>query len=266
MKALDVMQECFNPVKHPLSDEDMIEDVIFGRATKRSNFKGFYTAVLEENDEIITVVTLRVHGYKVAEIPFVATKFSHRRLGMCRILMDEVERMIRGLGVERIMLPACTDTTNTWLCFLKATEIKQSTKGVPKCPTNVVMLLEVVQKELGVGFLYPSNPTLDKDRKHSPRLITTPLSPYLQGVMLIFFVSFEFYRIVRKGLQGNMMPTLSDTNNITLKKKRGPVIYHATRTHSHISQVIVEFRKTNYHVPVAVLSSTIVRYKEGGDQ
>ncbi|GJU23121.1 fanconi anemia group J protein, partial [Tanacetum coccineum] len=52
---------------------------------------------------------------------------------------------------------------------------------------------------------------------------------------------------------GNMMPTLYDTNNKTLKMKRGPVIYYATRTHSHISQVIGEFRKTNYHVPMAVL-------------
>ncbi|GJU51951.1 zinc finger, RING/FYVE/PHD-type, acyl-CoA N-acyltransferase, Jas TPL-binding domain protein [Tanacetum coccineum] len=88
---------------------NIIEDVIFSGATKRSNFEGFYTAVLEKNNEIITVVTLRIHGYKVAEIPFVATTFSYRRLGMCRILMDVVERMIRGLGVERIVLPASTD-------------------------------------------------------------------------------------------------------------------------------------------------------------
>ncbi|GJZ82687.1 zinc finger, RING/FYVE/PHD-type, acyl-CoA N-acyltransferase, Jas TPL-binding domain protein [Tanacetum coccineum] len=114
IKALDVMHECFIPMKHPLSDKDIIEDVIFSRATKRSNFEGFYTAVLEKNDEIITVVTLRIHGYKVAEIPFVATTFSYRRLGMCRILMDVVERMIRGLGVERIVLPASTDKVSTW--------------------------------------------------------------------------------------------------------------------------------------------------------
>nr|GEX16104.1 increased DNA methylation 1-like [Tanacetum cinerariifolium] len=114
MKALDVMQKCFKPVKYPLSDKDMIEDVIFSRAIKRSNFEGFYTAVLEKNDEIITVVTLRVHGYKVAEIPFVTTTLRYRRLGMCRMLMDEVERMIRGLGVEIIVLPASTDKVSTW--------------------------------------------------------------------------------------------------------------------------------------------------------
>nr|GEU66224.1 60S ribosomal protein L17-2-like [Tanacetum cinerariifolium] len=114
MKALDVMHECLKPVKHPLSDKDMIEDVIFSRITKRSNFEWFYTDVLEKNDEIITVVTLRIHGYKVAEIPFVATTFSYRGLGMCRILMDEVERMIRGLEVEIIVLSASRDKVRTW--------------------------------------------------------------------------------------------------------------------------------------------------------
>ncbi|KAL8211546.1 hypothetical protein R6Q57_005983 [Mikania cordata] len=46
----------------------------------------------------------------------------------------------------------------------------------------------------------------------------------------------------------NLMPAVSET-------KRGPVIYYATRTHSQISQVIGEFRKTSYHVPMAVLGS-----------
>ncbi|KAF5804016.1 putative RNA helicase [Helianthus annuus] len=53
----------------------------------------------------------------------------------------------------------------------------------------------------------------------------------------------------------NVMPTLSETNNGKQKKKRGVVIYYATRTHSQISQVIGEFRKTSYHVPMGVLGS-----------
>ncbi|GKA35550.1 probable fructokinase-6, chloroplastic [Tanacetum coccineum] len=134
MKALDVMHECFKPVKHTLSDKDMIEDVIFSRVTKRSNFEGFYTAVLEKNDEIITVVTLRIRGYKVAEIPFVATTFSYRANGMCRILMDEVERMIRGLGVEGIVFPASTDKVSTWtrsFGFSEMTDIER--RDLVKC-------------------------------------------------------------------------------------------------------------------------------------
>ncbi|GKF41615.1 zinc finger, RING/FYVE/PHD-type, acyl-CoA N-acyltransferase, Jas TPL-binding domain protein, partial [Tanacetum coccineum] len=124
MKALDLMYGCFIPVKHPLSDKDMIEDVIFSRATKRSNFEGFYTAVLEKNGKIITVVTLRIHGYKVAEIPFVSTTFIYRRLGMCRILMNEVERMIRRLGVERIVLPAYPEKVSTWARSFRFNEME----------------------------------------------------------------------------------------------------------------------------------------------
>nr|GEX48621.1 zinc finger, RING/FYVE/PHD-type, acyl-CoA N-acyltransferase, Jas TPL-binding domain protein [Tanacetum cinerariifolium] len=134
MKALDVMHECFVPVKHPLSDKDVIEDVIFSRATKRSNFEGFYTAVLEKNDEIITVVTLRIHGYKVAEIPFVATTFRYRRLGMCRILMNEVERMIRKLGVERIVLHASPEKISTWTRSFGFREMKDiERRDLVKC-------------------------------------------------------------------------------------------------------------------------------------
>lgn len=54
---------------------------------------------------------------------------------------------------------------------------------------------------------------------------------------------------------GNLMPTLSESNNTKQNKTRGPIIYYATRTHSQISQVISEFRKTNYRVPMAVLAS-----------
>ncbi|KAI3830186.1 hypothetical protein L1987_04320 [Smallanthus sonchifolius] len=112
--ALDVMHECFQPVKHPWSDNDLVEDLIFSRSSKGSNFTGFFTAVLERDDEMITVATVRVHGCKVAEIPLVATRFRYRRLGMCRMLMDEIERKLGELGVERVVLPAAPEMINTW--------------------------------------------------------------------------------------------------------------------------------------------------------
>lgn len=37
---------------------------------------------------------LRVHGAKVAEVPLVGTRFKFRRLGMCRILIEELEKVI----------------------------------------------------------------------------------------------------------------------------------------------------------------------------
>ncbi|XP_031254651.1 Fanconi anemia group J protein homolog [Pistacia vera] len=47
----------------------------------------------------------------------------------------------------------------------------------------------------------------------------------------------------------------SATNNKNQKKKNAPTIFYASRTHSQISQVIGEYRKTAYRVPMAVLAS-----------
>ncbi|XP_062017155.1 uncharacterized protein LOC133733544 [Rosa rugosa] len=114
--ALDVMHECFEPVKEPLTRRDLAEDIIFSRGSNlnRLNFQGFYTVLLERNDELITVATVRIYGKKVAEVPLVATRFQYRRLGMCRVLMNLLEKMLMDLGVERLVLPAVPSVLNTW--------------------------------------------------------------------------------------------------------------------------------------------------------
>ncbi|XVF69023.1 hypothetical protein PTKIN_Ptkin11bG0047800 [Pterospermum kingtungense] len=114
--ALDVMHECFEPVKEPRTGRDLVADIIFSRSSElnRLNFQGFYTILLERHDELITVANIRVHGEKVAEIPLIGTRFQHRRLGMCRILMNELEKKLMELGVQRLILPAVPDVLHTW--------------------------------------------------------------------------------------------------------------------------------------------------------
>ncbi|KAL2317482.1 hypothetical protein Fmac_031358 [Flemingia macrophylla] len=114
--ALSVMHECFEPLKNPFSNRDVIDDVIFNTRSElnRLNFQGFYTILLERNEELISVATIRVFGRKVAEIPLVGTRLQYRRLGMCRILMNELEKKLMQLGVERLVLPAVTDVLETW--------------------------------------------------------------------------------------------------------------------------------------------------------
>ncbi|KAL6204401.1 hypothetical protein ACLB2K_021669 [Fragaria x ananassa] len=114
--ALDVMHECFEPVKEPLTRRDLVEDIIFSRGSNlnRLNFQGFYTLLLERNDELITAATVRIHGEKVAEVPLVATRFQYRRQGMCRVLINLLEKMLMDLGVERLVLPAVPSVLNTW--------------------------------------------------------------------------------------------------------------------------------------------------------
>ncbi|CAH8360526.1 unnamed protein product [Eruca vesicaria subsp. sativa] len=112
--ALDVMHELFEPVKRRHSGGDLAEDVIFSRWSKykRLNFSGFYTALLERNDELVTVSTN--FGKKVAEIPFIGTRFQHRQRGMCRVFMNELEKVLIDLGVERLVLPAVPCVLDTW--------------------------------------------------------------------------------------------------------------------------------------------------------
>ncbi|MED6198081.1 hypothetical protein PIB30_062687 [Stylosanthes scabra] len=114
--ALSVMHECFEPLQNASSSRDLMEDVIFSRWSElnRTNFQGFYTVLLERNEELISVATFRVYGEKVAEVPLVGTRFQYRRLGMCRVLMNELEKMLSQLGVERLVLPAVPSVLDTW--------------------------------------------------------------------------------------------------------------------------------------------------------
>lgn len=124
--ALDVMHECFEPIKDVLTERDLVEDVIFNRRSdlNRLNFQGFYTILLERNEEVISVATVRIYD-KVSEVPLVATRMKHRRLGMCRVLMNELEKLLIELGVERLVLPAVPGVVDTWtnkFGFSKMTE------------------------------------------------------------------------------------------------------------------------------------------------
>ncbi|KAK9734671.1 hypothetical protein RND81_04G156100 [Saponaria officinalis] len=129
--ALEVMHECFETVKDTQSKRDLVEDALFCRESKlnRLNFKGFYTLLLERNDELISVAILRIYGDKVAEIPLIGTRFQHRRLGMCRILMNEIEKTLRNLGVRKLVLPAAAGVLSTWTNSFGFSIVKESDRS-----------------------------------------------------------------------------------------------------------------------------------------
>ncbi|KAJ1430388.1 Zinc finger, PHD-type [Sesbania bispinosa] len=85
-----------------------------GSEFNRPNCGGFYTVILEMNDEVVSVATVRIHGQKVAELPFVATSEQYRKLGLCRILMNELEKQLTQLGVESMVLPSSNNAVDTW--------------------------------------------------------------------------------------------------------------------------------------------------------
>ncbi|MED6217617.1 hypothetical protein PIB30_019384 [Stylosanthes scabra] len=128
--ALGVMHECFEPIVDTLHGKDIAADVMFSREywLQRLNFKGFYTVILERNDEVISVANTRIYGQKVAEVPLIATRERFRKRGMCQVLMKQLEKLLVELGVERLVLPASPHVIETWtnsFGFAKMTESEQ---------------------------------------------------------------------------------------------------------------------------------------------
>jgi len=56
-----------------------------------------------------------VHGTKAAELPFIATSVDYRRQGMCRILMNIIEKMLRSFNVKMLVLSAIPELVSTWV-------------------------------------------------------------------------------------------------------------------------------------------------------
>lgn len=114
--ALTIMEECFVSMFDPRTGIHMIPQVLYNWGSKfaRLNFQGFYTMVLEKQDVLISVASIRVHGTTVAEMPLIATCSRYRRRGMCRLLVTAIEQMLTSIKVEKLVISAIPDLVETW--------------------------------------------------------------------------------------------------------------------------------------------------------
>ncbi|XP_022717257.1 increased DNA methylation 1 [Durio zibethinus] len=114
--ALSIMEECFQSMVDPRTGVDMIPHLLYNRGSDfaRLNFFGFYSFVLEKDDVLISVASIRIHGVTVAEMPLIATCSNYRRQGMCRRLMTVIEEMLISFKVEKIVITAIPDLMETW--------------------------------------------------------------------------------------------------------------------------------------------------------
>ncbi|KAG2679818.1 hypothetical protein I3843_11G068500 [Carya illinoinensis] len=89
----DMMNESFVTTTDRLTNINIVRSVVYNQGSNlaRINFQRFYTAVLEKDDEIVSAACLRIHGTKVAEIPFVTTHENYRDMGMWRKLLVAIE-------------------------------------------------------------------------------------------------------------------------------------------------------------------------------
>ncbi|XP_072960252.1 uncharacterized protein [Typha angustifolia] len=188
--ALDVLHECFIPMTEPRTGSDLVADLLFNRESElnRLNFWGFYTMLLEKGDELIAVATFRVYGEKVAEMPLVGTRIQHRRRGMCRLLVGELEKLLSALEVERLILPAVPQLLGTWTNSFGFTMMTSSERselikyallnfeGTTMCQKFINKAMEVPRELTGI----PS-PSSMKQRKCSNDTITSEAEANLES-------------------------------------------------------------------------------------
>ncbi|KAK6154285.1 hypothetical protein DH2020_008533 [Rehmannia glutinosa] len=141
--AITIMQECFLPMVDMKTGIDMIPQVMYnwGSQFARLNYNGFYTVVLEKDDVVLSVASIRennalelqdancpcevlilkglakidiIHGVTVAELPLIATCSKNRSPRNVPRLINSVEEMLKAMKVEKLVISAIPTLVETW--------------------------------------------------------------------------------------------------------------------------------------------------------
>ncbi|KAL3508755.1 hypothetical protein ACH5RR_028156 [Cinchona calisaya] len=149
--ALKMMEEYFIRMVDPTTGVDMIPQLVYNWSSKfaRVDYYGFYTAVLEKNDTVIALASIRIHGATVAEMPFATTCSKYRRQGMFRRLLHAIELMLKSLKVKMLVISSIPSTVETWKVGFGFADLEECDKrSLSKVKLMVVPGTEYLKKDL----------------------------------------------------------------------------------------------------------------------
>ncbi|XP_028772892.1 increased DNA methylation 1 isoform X1 [Neltuma alba] len=111
-----LMDEAFETIVDRYTGLNVVRSVLCSLRSKlpRVDYSRFYTFILEKDDEIVSAASVRIHGRRLADMPFMATHKNYQRKGYGRYLLAVVESLLRHLEVQNLIIPSIQERGSMW--------------------------------------------------------------------------------------------------------------------------------------------------------